>query len=105
KEIVMFSPAVSNSTPKLNQVQESAKSINKCNFLCGRRVTLVDKSLPCSACKEIFCMNHRIPEQHQCKKLDEIKNRKKQELADNLKLKDPKYPKLIEDVDCDADCY
>jgi predicted nucleic acid binding AN1-type Zn finger protein len=56
--------------------------VKKCNFTeCKNKILSI--SLDCSKCKNLYCSFHRLPEKHNCKFLDEIKEEAKK---DNTKM-------------------
>lgn len=100
---------VSDTTSKPKELQETPKpASNKCNFRCSRRVTLSERTMPCAACTEIFCLKHRLPEVHECKKLEELKQKKRKQLVDVLlpkKEENSKRRRTLDESDIvDGDC-
>jgi predicted nucleic acid binding AN1-type Zn finger protein len=56
--------------------------VKKCNFTeCKNKILSI--SIDCSKCKNLYCSFHRLPEKHNCKFLDEIKEEAKK---DNTKM-------------------
>ena len=51
--------------------------------LCGRALTFLDTTFKCF-CKNSYCPKHRLPECHQCKELDKLKEKSIAELAKQL---------------------
>lgn len=100
---------VSDTTSKPKELQETPKPASKkCNFICSRSVTLLESTMPCSACKEIFCLRHRLPEVHVCKKLEEFKEKKRKQLEEVLlpkKEENSKRRRTLDEGDIvDGDC-
>ena len=54
----------------------------KCNFPnCKNKI--LSMAIDCSKCKNYFCSMHRLPEKHECKFMEEIKEEAKK---DNTKI-------------------
>ena len=54
----------------------------KCNFTdCKNKI--LSMSIDCAKCKNFYCSFHRLPEKHNCKFLEEIKEEAKK---DNTKM-------------------
>jgi len=54
----------------------------KCNFFeCKNKIQSI--ALDCPKCKNFYCSFHRLPEKHECKFLEEIKENAKK---DNMKV-------------------
>ncbi len=52
-------------------------------LFCNRQIGLL--SFRCRACDNVFCVKCRIPEYHNCKKIEEDRIYQKQVLAEKLK--------------------
>ena len=55
-----------------------------CEFFSGcdkKKAVVVGR---CKFCKEEFCLSHRLPEQHQCKNIQECRNKARDYLAEKL---------------------
>lgn len=47
-------------------MEEKKRSKNLRCGLCNKKLSLI--SMPCGKCNVVFCMEHRYPETHSCKK-------------------------------------
>ena len=47
------------------EIKKNKKKIKKIRcFICNKKLSLVD--IPCSKCSYAFCIEHRLPESHNC---------------------------------------
>lgn len=51
---------------------------------CKKALSLVEKH-KCSYCKQEYCMDHRLPEDHNCKILNELKKRNHEKWKEAMK--------------------
>jgi predicted nucleic acid binding AN1-type Zn finger protein len=65
---------------------------NKCD-ICNKKLGLL--VFKCNYCNNGYCSNHRIQEDHNCKCMDLLKNKYKEELRKKLLEESTKDVKII----------
>jgi hypothetical protein len=79
---------------KINPSQESTKSKKlKCS-LCKVKISLVDDLISTCKCEKKYCSKHRMPETHNCVKLEEIGKEQRKTLESTLVKLDSKFSQI-----------
>ena len=49
----------------------------------------------CKYCKECFCINHRLPEEHTCSNMEKMKSQEKDKMGKKLVNEKCIHPKIL----------
>ncbi len=70
----LFSKKYEISMDKIQEIYEQQRTDLKFCFKCKKRYSSLSDRFKCNYCGKYFCIKHRLPENHNCKGMNNIKS-------------------------------
>ena len=92
---ISLNNTIENSKNTINQDSNKllSKKKPKCT-ICKVKINAVDAIISTCKCNKLHCLKHRMPEEHNCEKIEEIGNEQRKNLAASLIKLNPKLDTL-----------